>query len=848
MKAGTLAKMPDEDDTMGRLSVAALRSIAFSGLLAFALVGFSCIWLAVQRGQVFGAELPADATAAIATLIHAGNLEAAATETEQQMDRFSLSQDETGRWAELLSKIRLARMMRASALEEAALLAEAIAPLDRILTAYPEHSRSFWLRFQRLMIDAAVARRQGLSAIATPEHDAGRLTALAAVIQTSNGLRDLLAEVTSAISVAFQNNDTERTVDSLMSLRNAIATERVRVLLARGELFGIESDDFLAAAEEADRAAVDALAMIRNDSIVQQELLQLRSEALRRMGQPAEAAKLLRPMLSPAVSSVPTDSGPSIGNANRANNLNDALFATAVRIAIDLEQWDGAKQFLDRHYGEQPATAPAAPELDIARLRYLIQISLRDADDKTAIDPNQQRQIGQWIETVGRRGGDFALRRAQTVAVELLGALASRSNDSRIVIAEAAAKMRAGDIVDAANLLADAARTTADDESAQQLAITGAAAYSKAQQDRLAAQLLYEIADKHPNSVRSSDLMLQAAVIIARLGDSAHVDSWLQQIIDRWPKSPSADRARQWQVARWVAAGKLVQAAIAVTPTRTDGSEAPGTIAAQWAEATERWLAALVALELFDDEFQLNRQSREVIDQALQAGLQQPSPESVRFQMTIATLFGDGPHLQSARFLNQRVGGDGFIDWLYSVRSGRLRSDEIVNVAVINHTLPYIRSAAAKRLVADGRRDASRQSSLASPILALTPDTPATDPAHGQALIWRGDWQNAEVILDQWIGNQPPGEKRLRSALWTARALVEASSPQAKTRGLQRYLLLGDNLATDDPLWHTAKLATISALIQTGDPAQAKRLAQYVLLTRPPNDPEVELRFRELAQ
>jgi hypothetical protein len=767
----------------------------------------------------------------------------------------------------------LENVMRQPMAEEAVGIAAAIEPIDRVLAAYPDHGRSAWLRFQRHLVDAAVARRRGLAELATPGDDARRLTTLAAMIATARELLALQEEVAREIAEAFARRDPASSIDQRMSLRNAIAAERVDLLLRRGELFPPGDADFLAAAEEADRAAVDALSMVRQDVAAEDRLIRMRCEALLRMGQPEKAAEWLSRIVDR-----PTDVE---GGTSATPEMADATRAMAVRVAIAMNENARAERLLEAFYGDDPSAAGPAPETDLARLQFLIA----SIDERTgAGDPDTA--IGDWVDAIRRRGGDFAFRRAQSIAAQSLGERTWGGSgdgatgppiDARIVMAKAVTILRGGDPSAAADLLAAAAIRATVAGDARSLGIAAAAAFTKAGREPDGAHLLYKIAITHSDHSESDSLALQAAVMLDRAADTATVDLWLRETIRRWPDSRSAGRARQWLVERLTARGLLVEAAVAATPVENaQGHDS------DWEAATTRWVKTLSGLPFWDDSWRTTATGAAALALAIDV-LEQARTESAdRCRWTLIALFGDAPGLAESPGLADAVGstGDDLVDWLLRMRRGEALADPPRRAPETDVSSAdgarsaadeAVRIAAIASLAADGSQSEAAADRAARLILALSRDFPGAMPSdragdevadrpelappavwgQAQALVWAGDWRSAEAAIDRMLSRRRSDPKNAFDASASiaeqsraASLLAQSPDPIAKERALARMLKLGGGIPRSSPQWHAVKLATIRMMSELGQPDRAKQLAAYVLLTQPPSDPEINAEYQ----
>ena len=779
----------------------------------------------------------ADPTAQLSVTIQqrvaSGQFASAALLAQQQFDATEPGNDEAAKWAIVLSKLRVEILLRSPIADEQPLVAEALEPIDRILAAYPDHRYAPWLRFQRLAIDTAVARRRGLVIQSAPGDDTKRLAVLASLIKSAGGLRDLQDEVVASIAQGFARREQPSRIDQLMSLRNAIAIELVGALLSRGELFPASSDDFLAAAAEANQAAIDALAMVRDDPLAQSDLVAMRSDALLRIGQPDEAARLLAPLVAASVRSEP-----------QRQPLSDATRAMAVRVAIELNQLGAAKQWLDSHYGDNPQIAPPSPQTDLARLRYLIasKSNLTDA----------------WIESTSKRGGDYLYRQAKSIAIELLGPDATIHSNADLVIADAAVMMRKGNAAEAANLLESYLQEVNDAPSALKVAKVAAAVFTRAQRQPDAADILHKTAIRFAMSDGSADLMLQAAYMLDQVGNAAKTDAILRDLINRWPTDRNAILARQWLVERTEKTANTLAAAIIATPDPATDAAMVTTIAAMkgqsdetsvhslynaaWQRAEALWVRAFSEVDPFDQSLQVTQAFVELRQEATQSLGQSKSPAALRCRKTLATLFHDNQQLNDPGFRNFQIDDKPFIDWLYAVRTGGAIT------APPGSADNDLRAAVGTTLMIDGQKSPAMRATLGNAMVSLLKDVPGTELAYCQALVWNGNWHLAPGLLDRWIASKPSGDQSEIAAMQAATLIGQSNVPDAKRIAMERFLKLSKDVSAKSPRWHSIKLATIESMIAAGKPDEAKQLAQYVLITRPPTDEATKTFYEEFAK
>lgn len=862
--------------TVNSLARLTSRLVAWSVLLA---VGFSSFVTTAD-------DLPPHQQ--VDQLLQSGQLNAAADLAAEQIASVPADSVEAADWAVLVSTLRLELLLRAPIAEEPQRLATVIQPVDALLTRYPRHPSAAWLRFQRLAVDSAVAQRQATVVLASPGDESRRIRTLATMIRTAGQLRDLQAEVVDLIALAFQQRKPDAAIDRLIALRNTIAIERVGLLLLRGDLFPLASNDQLASASEADRAALDALAMIRDNPKLTADLIRLRCEALVRMGQTGEASFLLTNLLlseadaaaaaKGADSSTSESPGQASGDASAGNPsgsnpqvISDATLAVIIKIRLAQQNPAEAEQWLSQRYGESPADVVAPVDLDLARLRWLLH--------------TRNDQSSDWIEAIRVRGGEFAYRRALAIAIEMLGPEAARLGNSALVIAESAQMLRSGNATAAAQTLAIAAADAADATAARELSIAAAAALVHTGQFRQAAELLHTTATKFDQSTTAAELQLQAAVILERqpektADDATCIDQWLQELLQRWPQQPPVGPARQWLADRIAQRGQAVQAAIAATPQ--SGSAATE---ADWDHALQRWIAALVPIDWLDDDHQPSEPFVQAAVAAIQSVGQPSTPGGRRCYSVLISLLGNQQAISNDAALEeglptdaadsadpssadpssgaptsgdlesessddaadqqQRRHDDQLVRWLIAARKNLI---DVQPPAQPQAATPQLRQLAARRLIADALGNSHARPAVAAAILPLTEDLQTLDTCYGQALIWSERFSHAAEALELWAAGQHTQQQHRQARLQAARMLADSDSADAKRLALGQLTALADQLTPGEPLWHRTKLATAQTMSRLGQTQEAKQLAGYLLITRPPTDPAVLRALEQLAR
>lgn len=731
----------------------------------------------------------------ISELLALGMIDTASRICDRYLAASQTDADAKAKWIMESTRIKIAAMLHDAPEFALQKREQAASEIDHFLADYPIHPRSPWLQFQRELIEIADTRRAVLMAIIQPAEDPLRDQVLKRIIRVSTRLEELSRAIEDHVAMERSKRPESLRASELVGLALAVANRRIDLVMLQGELFPEGTADFIASANQslaASRALLDALPQGAQGRA---ELLKQIAESLRRTGEPAQAVNLLSEILE-------------------VNPADSTARALAVRVAIDMGDLTGAENLLGND--AQPSTN-SNMELDLARLQLLIAM----VKAETAVP--SQREIADWIERIGNRHGDYARRRAEQWVLSASIGKGDTALDPRIIIAHAAGHVRDGRPQQAGEWLASAARSTSDPAAAFQLAIAGAAALRRAEQIARAAELLREVSLAHFNHPGAAKLHLQSAMLLADHASADVIIEHLQECLATWPKDATAASAVDWLVRLHEARGELVSAAIAASTVD------PATITRQrLSQAGELWLKALQSVPVSEREL-LAKQAVHLISRD---GVSEFSASLIG---QLSTLFGDRDLLNS---VPSGTVQDSWLQWLQAVRQRR----GIAEVPSLEAVDPSLRLAAADRLIVDGETSKLDQMIFADAILSLLGSQPSLQVA--QAYAWKGDWDRCESILAELQQNAPAN---LDLAQASAGLLTRSDHERAKRAGLRRWMQLSTRLQQGTDQWHAAKLAAIEVMQSLGDLAEAKQLANYVLLTQPPGDATVAARYRRAA-
>ncbi|TVQ02214.1 MAG: hypothetical protein EA381_03730 [Planctomycetaceae bacterium] len=732
-------------------------------------------------------------------------------------------------------------------------------PVERLLAAYPDHPRAPWLRVQRRLVSIGLLKPSEQIVLSTPGDADLRLRLLAASLESARDLSELRSGVTAEIDRRRARREPTEGMEPWLILRDRIVVAEAELWLRRGDFFASGTTDFLAAAGRAERIAAEGLEMLPENHPNRIGLVLIRGEAWRRLGESERAAEWL-------TSTVDLE-GP----------VSDATLALAIRIAIDRERLDEAGRLL----AKLPLPdAGDTDETDLARLRYLVLTRPLPADDPASIDrPDAQsppapapspsrelipekrdggqgdsRAIGDWIEAIGRRGGEVARRRAETLALEWLGPAIDQVTDERLLLAEAAWGLRAGQVQAVAERLDQAARESPRATAASALGIAGAAAWARAGREADAAELLAAVAGAWRGEPGSADLLLQAAVLAERAGDPASVERHLGQVLEIGGGSAADLRSRNWLAARRARAGELIEAARVATPGDATLSTADdrSRLLDAWVVAAGRWSDALMVEPWLATEQAYSQDAEAALEQKLAELVPNESPAMRLGRCWLLALWGSVDRLERVwqpSVLTDSVPAEVGLRWIIAQRLGLAASGE-VEAGDLAGLPDRLRLAAIRRFVSDGLAAPERQSEMASAIRRLAEGLDAgleVGLAVAQADVWHGDFDGARVALERWLAGRRPTE--LPVALASAAQLLAGSPETAHREQAVRYCEAA--IARERPgsgRWHRLQLAAIGMLEQLGRDDEAARRAAFLLAAWPPDDEVLRAGYRRRTE
>ncbi|MEX0825055.1 MAG: hypothetical protein WD119_02765, partial [Pirellulaceae bacterium] len=449
------------------------------------------------------------------------------------------------RWAIRWSMVQASDMLRSESVSEDDVEA-AKQPVAGLLQSYDQHDRQLWLRTQLAMVDFAAAQHAAVAyAVAAHRNDLQSLGSerISSTLRQLDGIEESLN--TELSRVASARDETTVTSAELIALQQNVGKQRVAAYLLRSNLFPDRGEDAIASATQAVAAADAVLTRMQADASLRPEVILLKAEAVYRSGDAASAEQLLDDLQQSLHGALPPEA-----------------LALQVRIAVERSPAKAA-EILASYYGSDPATAPVSIEMDLARLRWLLE---RSDLEESATNDQATAQIADWLDAIQRRGGVYARRRGEAEALQRLR-VAPGSSDVRLLAAEAAKRLREGDAIAAADLLVQAAESAPQPEQAIKYAQQAAAVYLSEQEPGGASEILVKTARAHRSEPAAAKAHLQAALVTSKMlkaSGEADVEPLIELLKEHaavWPRESTTESVVPWLLSILNASRRHAEAA-----------------------------------------------------------------------------------------------------------------------------------------------------------------------------------------------------------------------------------------------------------------------------------------------
>ncbi|TWU57017.1 hypothetical protein Poly51_29380 [Rubripirellula tenax] len=720
--------------------------------------------------------------------------------------------DGVARAAIYQSRVRTARTVAGVSFDAAAEVA-ASEPVAQLLASYPDHPRRLFLASQELAVRRAAARF-AVTALAVDPNAASHAGEVTSRLLASTSAMDGLADQVRAKRQSVQRDrsiDNVALADDLLRLEQELLVETVSISLLQAEVFSAlpndsSHSDGIAAATKAEQAADEAIARLSAESTARREINRLRVEAILRSGDRKRASELF-------------------ANLSReySKPLPPAMVAVAARIELAGDELVAAGKIVNSFYGDDLMNAPPSVEMDLVRLRYLLE--------KMQTGDGNARQVAQWIEMIGRRGGPYATRRAEAISLARMRSGGSAATvEASLIAAQGRDWLRRGDAVRAAELLAAAASAEADPDASIRHALEAAAAWSSIDEAENAAIVLAATATNKPSATDAAKIHMHSVLMFSKLDDAAArqdaIIDMLRDHLTNWASGETANAAHQWLIKildadedKSKAAEASLIRADALTPT-------------EWNRALDLWQNAMLSTP--SDRL---GEFSEHVAASFKPASKIPSAASV-YRVAIATM-GDRESLRIAEPLTKD--GDDFLSAVIRCRvSGQFNLQTPVPADGLSAAT---RRCLIRRLMQDGIEDPP----LRKPIAQWIQRWPEADDSvldQATRYLWLARPDDAIRVLDEHIATDPNTSETLFAA---AESLAASTDIRAREKAIDYLDRVAAGSPSGSPSWHRAKTAAIELLVPMNRGDEAKRRADYIRLTLPTMDAQTKRRYQSLS-
>ena len=692
--------------------------------------------------------------------------------------------DDAAKWAIAKSKVLTSRILSDQQFE-AVEIQHAQRPVIEILKAYPEHPRSLFLQTQLASVQGAAAKFFVVKAsISSDERD--KEIATKNLVTATTAFTDLSNQVADERSRIGRLRDPIVGLDSdLNRLQQELSIHVAGLILMQTELFPRSSDDCIAAATKAEQAIIAAIEKIPVDTPARIEMQRLKVESIFRAGQIDRAIGELDSIFKSQIES-------------SGNELSPSLLALQIQLTVAKGDQQQSALLLSQFYSDAPDQAPRSIEMDLARLEHLL-----------AFD---REKVGSWFQAIEQRGGPYARRRAESIALARTGDDGkSLSSDPTILAVEGRDWLRKGDAIRAADLLVAAAEVDTDSIRGLRYAAEAAAALVSVGRNDRAAQVLIDSSRAHSDAAGAAAANLQAIYLLQR-SDPKRVEELLRIHLESWPDAPETLTAGQWLHKLLSEQGRSLEAAIMISKCPIDAltEDRVAKIASAWRSAFHQSTDPTLALP--------TQQFRESMRRLLASPLIQSQYRPLASMLM---------NREALAGLPAGTADDPFIDALIDFRR------QGVTAPALQRPPDDYASDARWRLIRDGRELPQLQASIAKLLQQWDSESePTLEKA--ELLLWSNHVAGSIEMVQKLVA----GSKRdLDTAKRAASLLGSSDARAAQQEAIRQWDQIAGGTAKGTPLWHEAKIAAIQCLRRIGDHGSANKRAKYILLTMPNMDP-----------
>ncbi len=727
---------------------------------------------------------------------------------------FPTTSDPAAKWSIEYSRVLTAQQLNQEVFDEEEVNL-AIRPISKILEAYPNHDRRFFLLAQiyQTRKDAAlhlISRSVVLPSNALLRDHATRFTLN--VTQEIEKLQSSIGEQRTLLN----SENTERSrqlLGELQRLQQELVVAIVSLSLLQTDLLTPGSDDFIGAASRSEKLAVEASGILPTGTKARREIERLRLEALLRMEQYAKAESIFKLL-----------------RLSIAEQETGKWTAFRVRLHLEQKRTNVAQKELESFY-RRPITEVLASSTNQSRLSLETDLALL----RFFLSRTSSQDVANCLRWIERRNGPYARRRADALALDVFRDAEdgdSMNQSPQLIAARGQEYIREGSLRTGAELLAAAAVMKGPDDQALLYAAQSAASFLKIGSNELAHGVLARASIAHPNVKTAAAMHLQSAVIQAESDPQSvdEIESRLVENLRTWPTSETSNRARLWLKKIMTADHRLLDVARLMTDLQSN-QLTPKSVEAM----------AIAWREVFRDESLVGSEVSEQFLSSFREIADEPSVQKVYTKLALLLL--------NAKQLNQLdTSSVKFKAGDFENAVLRTRRDHVRVTGLESPPAGWLNDFWIQDLVVCLLKDAQKHSTIrkfvAGEILSWN-DVELTPRQRARCLLWTEEFSQALAAIDQWIEMGINDAGRIESAA----TLLSASDNQLAN---DKAAILWDQLASGmqrgGSKWHQAKIARIAALRAAGKLDESARLAKYLLLTAPGLNPVLRQAYEEASK
>ena len=698
----------------------------------------------------------------------------------------------SARWAVEYSRLLVAQQCQEPIFDDAS-FEQAIAPVTKILDAYPLHPYGLFLKSQIHQAAKEKLLYFVTRCLASPLNSELNDAATRQSVQLSEAIIRLIDEIQTARSRSNQvNGDGESpSTEDLNRLQQGLRVDLVSIALYQTDLMDHDSDEMIAAASQAEKLAMEAIATLPTGSLARSEVLRLRLEALMRMKQVDTATDILR-------------------SAKEQNVFKDTAQWRSLMIRLliargqDLQARDELVSWYQRPLESmirgEVVSDVAAIELDLALLQFFLSFGT-------------QERITACLSWIEDRGGSYARMRADALSLNHLKKQPRSETNPIIVAARGRQLVRNGQLEEGAEVLSVAASLLGDPDQGVDYAVEAAAVFSALKNTERAGHVLRDYTMIHAAGKKASNANLQALILLSK-AETTNFDrmqDYLQEHLATWPNSDSAREAGVWLYKLKRDSGELKEAAIIISGT-CSSPPLPREI-----ERIE------------------NAWHELIVDPRVSWASKSQCLKQVLADKNVPALLGESFRKLSLVMLQsndlQTLGAQRVDVFENAVRQLLIHGtkDPHLGEPTEKWKISFWLSDLSLRLIDHADQKPPVRETVAQALLSW--DSLDLDPVEkAKCLIWTKQYKQANQLLVDWIRLDPADIKR---ATLSAELLALCEEQDLLLRSADLWMMVSTGLPKGSAQWHEAKLASLKVLRKAGKQDAAKKQANYLLLTAP---------------